>query len=86
MLDICTHIISMSQISPPKSYADCMVKLGEMNIFETEQSRKFSNLIKMRNIIVHQYDSIDHSILYESLETLISDFKEFQDKILKWLD
>lgn len=86
MLDICTHIVASSDISPPTSYADCMFKLGELKVFDTAAAKRFSDIVKMRNIIVHQYDSINYQILYEGLKVLLIDFKEFKEKILTWIE
>lgn len=86
MLDICTHIIAMSQTTSPTSYSDCMTKLGKINILNEERSLKYSTLIKMRNVIVHQYDTINLSMLYESLSDLLIDFDNFKKEILEWLE
>lgn len=86
ILDVCTHIIAMSGISAPSSYSDCIIKLASLKILENDESIKYSKLIGMRNIIVHQYNTINHSLLYESLSILLHDFNNFQFKILKWLE
>ena len=85
MLDVCTHIISVSQTTPPTSYSDCMIKLSTLGILNSDKSKNLSNLVKLRNIIVHQYDAIDNGLLYVSLKELLTDFKEFQVTILNWI-
>lgn len=86
MLDICTHIIAMSQTTSPASYVDSMTKLGNIHILNKERSHKYSTLIKMRNVIVHQYDTINLSMLYESLSELLIDFGNFKKEILEWIE
>ena len=86
MLDICTHIIAMSQTASPTSYSDCMIKLGKINVLNEKKAQNYSKLIKMRNIIIHQYDTIDLSILYGSLKDLLSDFDQFKVEILYWIE
>lgn len=86
MLDICTHIIAVSEVSAPSSYSDCMIKLGSLKILDDKDSLNYSQLIKMRNIIVHQYDTLNYSMLYEGLSELLKGFNSFQKKILAWLE
>jgi len=85
MLDICTHIIAHSSETPPSSYSDCMKKLVDVGIIKEEESNNFINIIKMRNLLVHQYGTINLEILYASLKKLDSDFEKFKEIILSWI-
>lgn len=85
MLDICTHIVANSDAESPQSYADCMRALAKLGIFDEQTATKFVALVKMRNLIVHQYGSIDYHVLFRSLKTLNEDFSRFQTEILGWL-
>ena len=86
LLDICTHIIAHSEEPPPLTYSDCMKKLGKLKIITPQIAEKATSMIKMRNIIVHQYTDIDYILLYEGLCELHNDFPEFQKEILEWID
>ncbi|MFQ5819483.1 MAG: DUF86 domain-containing protein [Candidatus Heimdallarchaeota archaeon] len=86
ILDVCTHIVAHSNVQAPQSYIDCMNRLSELGILPQEKISTFSSLIKMRNLIVHQYGDIDHSILFNALKILLEDFKEYQTFILTWLE
>ena len=86
MLDVCTHIIAQSNETPPATYADCIEKLGTLKVIGTETVSSVSSLVKMRNLIVHQYQRIKYPILFEGLRELKKDFLRFQDEILKWLN
>jgi len=86
ILDVCTHIIANSNIQAPKSYSECITKLSELNIIPKEKVSTFSSLIKMRHLVVHQYSDISYNTLYDALNSLIHDFKDYQTLILSWLD
>ena len=86
MLDICTHIVAHSDIETPASYSECMNALEKMGIFSEEESTTFISIIKMRNLIVHQYGVIDYQMLFNSLKVLENDFLRFRDGILGWLE
>ena len=74
MLDICTHIIANTDIETPASYADCLKALVKLGIFSKENSTTFISIVKMRNLIVHQYGIIDYQMLFSSLKKLEKDF------------
>ena len=86
MLDICTHIIAHSKEPPPQTYSDCMKKLGKLDVITPQTAEKITSLEKMRNIIVHQYDTINYHLLFDGLCELHKDFLQFQEEILTWID
>lgn len=85
LLDICTHIIAQSEENAPQNYSDCMKKLGKIGVIKQETSEKLVSLIKVRNIIVHQYGDIDYKLLYEGLHEIYKDFPQFESEVLDWI-
>jgi len=86
ILDVCTHIVAHSNVQAPQSYSECMKRLSELDILPQEKVSTFSSLIKMRNLIVHQYGDINYDILFNALRDLLKDFKEDQTIIRTWLE
>ncbi|MBY9000343.1 MAG: DUF86 domain-containing protein [Candidatus Heimdallarchaeota archaeon] len=86
MLDICTHIIAHSSETPPSSYTDCVKRLVDVGVINEEEASYFINIIKMRNLLVHQYGIINLEILFTSLKMLDSDFEKFKELILSWIE
>ena len=86
MLDICTHIVANSTELPPESYSDCIIALARLNVITSDDSEKFVKIIKMRNIIVHQYGKVDLELLYNGIQMLDKDFRKFKEEITKWLN
>ncbi len=86
ILDICTHIIAHVKESPPQTYAECMEKLGNLGIISPQTAQKSTTLVKMRNIVVHQYGKINYHLLFEGLCELHQDFPQYQDEVLAWID
>ena len=74
ILDICTHISANSDFGPPQTYASCMDNLNKLSIIEDSKLPKFKDLIRMRNLIVHQYGDIDYELLFNGLKKIESDF------------
>lgn len=86
ILDICTHIVATRNLPTPNHYADCLIKLLNEGILDKKYQQKFQDLIKMRNLIVHQYGEINFELLFKALTTLNDDFLIFQKSILTWID
>ena len=86
LLGICTHIIAHTKEPPPQTYSDCMQKLGNLGAISAQTAEKAISLIKMRNIVVHQYGNINYRLLFEGLCELHEYFPQFQEEILIWID
>ncbi|MFV2014821.1 MAG: DUF86 domain-containing protein [Candidatus Heimdallarchaeota archaeon] len=85
ILDVCTHIVAKQKLNTPLNYADCITKLVDEGILHQTHQLKFQNLVRMRNLIVHQYVKIDHEILFNALRSLNDDYITFQKSILNWI-
>ncbi len=86
LLDLCTHIVSNTAQSIPQSYSDCMYALAGVGVISKELADKSANMVKMRNIIAHQYNNINYSLLLAGLRELERDFPIFQAEILNWIN
>lgn len=62
-----------------------MKKLHSLNIISEDSAYEIASMIKMRNIIVHQYGKIDYYLLLEGLRNIKNDYLEFQRQILNWI-
>ena len=84
--DIANHIISDKGYRTPKSYVDIFKVLHENNIINKDLFEIMAKMIKFRNIVVHQYDKLDETIVIGILKKHISDFAVYKDAILRVLD
>ncbi len=85
MIDVCTHIVANSAEPTPTSYSDCMLALSRLKVIPNDFADKCVKIIKMRNLITHQYDVVDHKILYDGLRALQQDFLMYQKAVLAWV-
>ncbi|HMF31795.1 MAG TPA: HepT-like ribonuclease domain-containing protein, partial [Candidatus Lokiarchaeia archaeon] len=86
MLDVCTHIVANSLEPAPESYADCFRRLVSIDVLSETLGEKSVGIVKMRNLVSHQYGIIDYNLLYAGLEELQTIFKEYQQAILSWIE
>lgn len=65
-----------------ESYSETIRELGALDILEQPFAEQFSRMAKLRNVLVHLYDSVDMAFLASLVPNLIKDTKVF----LKSLD
>ncbi len=83
--DIANHIISSSEYRVPKSYVDIFKVLYENDIIDSDTFDNMANMVKFRNIVVHDYDKIDVSIVINILRKHLDDFMTFKNSVLQVL-
>jgi uncharacterized protein YutE (UPF0331/DUF86 family) len=79
MIDIAERIIALKKAGPAASAADAMQKLELLGIIKS--AKVYEQMVKFRNLIVHEYEIIDHHILYEILTNHLDDFEQFKHEI-----
>ena len=77
MIDIAHHIIARERFRAPENYADAFVILEENGIIPEEFAKKFKQMCKFRNRIVHLYYDIDDREIYKILMNDIDDIALF---------
>ena len=84
-VDIAGHIISDRGYRIPKSYADTFKVLHEENILEKELLKTMEKMARFRNIVVHNYDEVDASIVVNILKRHLDDFLTYKNAIINML-
>jgi len=83
--DIAGHLISDQALRTPETYADTFRVLGESGILTAEQTAIMEKMAKFRNIVVHQYETVDAEIVVLILRKHLDDFQLFSDAIARRL-
>jgi uncharacterized protein YutE (UPF0331/DUF86 family) len=84
-LDISGHIISDEKLQIPETYADMFRILTRNGVLKDSQLDVLEKMARFRNIVVHDYERIDPSIVVGILKKNLSDFEEFQTSIIEYL-
>ncbi|MBS1113016.1 MAG: hypothetical protein H6Q92_779 [Nitrospirae bacterium] len=84
-VDIANHIISDVGMRIPETYADTFKVLYENKIINQELFSVMGKMAKFRNVVVHQYEVIDSAIVILILQKHLSDFQQFRNSILSYL-
>jgi uncharacterized protein YutE (UPF0331/DUF86 family) len=83
-IDIAARIISVEQLEKPADSYGAILRLGEAGILPLDFSQRLAPLAGFRNILVHEYVSIDWTEVYSHLQKL-SDLQEFAGHVKTWL-
>ena len=86
IVDIGNEIISSLQLQRPERYRDIPYILAEAKIIPKTFAEKIASMIGFRNLLVHDYASININLVYEFLQTKLPDFESFAKYIAKWLE
>jgi len=77
VFNIAAHILSSQFNNEWDDYFTLLGKLGDHGVLPKEFADHFKKMSGFRNILVHEYDIIDLSVVQKVMNDELSDFKEF---------
>ncbi|MYN64637.1 MAG: DUF86 domain-containing protein [Acidobacteria bacterium] len=66
-IDIANHWISDARLRTPDTYRDSFTSLEEAGELEPDLARRLREWAGFRNVLVHDYLTIDHEIAYRAI-------------------
>jgi uncharacterized protein YutE (UPF0331/DUF86 family) len=84
VIDIAQHIVAEKMSSPPQSYSEAIASLGVLGVLEQPFADEFARVAKLRNVLVHLYDNVDHNFLFSLVPNLIRDARKFIKQISEY--
>ena len=82
MIDIAERILALENAGPAAYASDAMKKLELLGVIQSADL--YEKMVKFRNLIVHEYEEIDHHILYEVLTEKLEGFDNFRDEVYRY--
>ena len=86
VIDVGNHILAAIGESQIEDYTDIIDKLGERNIISAEFAQSIRGMVGLRNILIHEYSSIDLNKVYDVLQNKLDDFYKFIEYIEDYLN
>jgi len=83
-IDISHRIISIEKAQKPRDYYEAIMRMGELRVLPFEFARKLAPIAGFRNILVHEYLSVNWDEVYKQLGE-IEDLIHFADLVREWL-
>jgi uncharacterized protein YutE (UPF0331/DUF86 family) len=79
VVDVAERIIASKDAGPAATAAEAIEKLVELHVIMS--AKPYINMIKFRNLIVHQYEEIDPAIIFNIAKKELDAFRRFRDEI-----
>jgi len=79
LIDVAERILALESAGPAATAAEAMESLARLRAIQSDQP--YVDIVRFRNLIVHQYEEIDPSILYDLATNRLDDFRKFRDEI-----
>ena len=83
-IDISHRIISLENARKPVDYYDAILRMGELSVLPPDFARHLAPIAGFRNILAHEYASLDWDQVYGHLQQL-DDLDRFAELIRRWL-
>lgn len=84
-IDICRLFVSGLRLGLPSGENDLFDKLKKKGIISEGMASLLKEMRGFRNILIHEYATVNDELVYEALQTRLEDFKRFQKEILDTL-
>ncbi len=76
-IQIGIDILTAEGLRPPENYHDVFLVLGEHGILSPWLVNSMTMLVELRNLLVYEYDVLDHMMVYSVLKRRVDDLQEF---------
>lgn len=86
MIDVNYHLVTESGEAPPRDYHESFAALSRVGALPGEFARRLAPCAGLRNRIVHAYDDLDPSRVYDSLRDALADVPAYLTAIRDFLD
>ncbi|MCM2535277.1 DUF86 domain-containing protein [Neobacillus pocheonensis] len=83
-IDLAMHIVAQERLGLPQTSRDAFDMLESSSIIDKEIEKRLKAMVGFRNIAVHDYQTINLSILEQIVEKHLDDFTDFTKQILKY--
>jgi len=79
MIDIAERIIAIQNAGPVAGAGEAIEKLQVLGVLSSAEP--YRSMVRLRNLIVHEYEQIDAGMLYSIITTRLDDFLKFREAI-----
>jgi uncharacterized protein YutE (UPF0331/DUF86 family)/predicted nucleotidyltransferase len=85
-VDINAHLAVELLNAPPQDYHDSFTKAAQVGALPAEFALMIAKSAGLRNRLVHQYDGVDHTIVYHAIAEAIAQYTEYCRYVTSFLD
>jgi len=82
-IDLANHTIKTRKLGLPKESKESFTLLARAGIIPKELAEKLSNMVGFRNVLVHQYQELDITLMQNVIEDNLDDLIDFTNHIVE---
>ena len=82
-IDLANYTIKVKKLGLPKESRESFNLLAQNNVISKDIANKLGRMIGFRNVLVHEYQSLDLQLMVDVIENHLDDLVCFTDEILK---
>jgi uncharacterized protein YutE (UPF0331/DUF86 family) len=79
VIDVAERIIATENAGPVASAAEAIDRLVDLNVLKSSQP--YIDMVRFRNLIVHQYEEVDPEIIFNIAKNKLEAFRQFRNEI-----
>ncbi len=83
--DVGAHVVAGLELGPVDWYSDIPERLYAAKYIDRDMREVWIRMIGFRNILVHDYLTIDRSIVYDVLQNHLDDLRSLRDAFIMFL-
>jgi len=84
IIDIAERLIALNHAGPVATAVEAIEKLKMLGIIASTEP--YRSMVRLRNLIVHEYEIIDPDILYTLITKQLDDFLQFRDELDRFFE
>ena len=79
VIDVAERIIAAENAGPVASAAEAIDRLVDLKVLKSSQP--YIDMVRFRNLIVHQYEEVDPEIIFNIAKNKLEAFRQFRNEI-----
>ena len=82
LIDINYHVLKEKYALIPNDYFDSFIRMGEKGETDKHSAQELARAAGLRNILAHEYDTIDHKQVYRAISQALSQIPHYLTAIM----
>ena len=83
VIDVAERIIAIKGAGPVATATGAIERLADLGVLVSIDP--YRDMVRFRNLIVHEYEEIDPDLLYTLATTRLVDFRKFRDELDRFI-
>jgi uncharacterized protein YutE (UPF0331/DUF86 family) len=83
LIDINYHILKEEYETMPEDYYNSFIEIGKNKVISEEFAKEIAKSVGLRNALAHEYEEINQKMVFESINTALTQVPKYLQSIMK---